>query len=162
MTCSAVRAGLSFSGGGTHEYAMWDAAYVLGSPSSVERRAYEAHLSTCPSCREAGSELDGPLSATVSLSGPDWGTRIEMNCTFGVGLRTPTTTATRPATPWRWWRWDATAATPSRRPGWRSPGCPRRRAAAARSRWTKSLLYKSFLRMREMCCYRETSHLARW
>jgi hypothetical protein len=26
-----------------------------------------------------------PLSATVSLSGHDWGARIEMNCTYGVG-----------------------------------------------------------------------------
>ena len=26
-----------------------------------------------------------PLSATVSLSGHDWGTRIEMNCTYGAG-----------------------------------------------------------------------------
>lgn len=26
-----------------------------------------------------------PLSAMVSLSGHDWGTRIEMNCTYGAG-----------------------------------------------------------------------------
>jgi hypothetical protein len=26
-----------------------------------------------------------PLTATVSLSRHDWGTRIEMNCTYGVG-----------------------------------------------------------------------------
>ena len=59
MTMFGGPRGLSLSGGGTHEYAMWDAAYVLGSLSSVERRAYEAHLSTCPSCREAVGELGG-------------------------------------------------------------------------------------------------------
>ncbi len=40
-------------------YAMWDAAYVLGSLSSTERHEYEAHLSSCASCREALSELSG-------------------------------------------------------------------------------------------------------
>jgi len=45
--------------GDDHEYALWDAAYVLGSLSSTERREYEAHLSSCPSCREAVAELTG-------------------------------------------------------------------------------------------------------
>lgn len=40
-----------------HEYALWDAAYVLGSLSSSERREFEAHLSSCPSCRAAVAEL---------------------------------------------------------------------------------------------------------
>jgi anti-sigma factor RsiW len=43
----------------THDYGMWDAAYVLGSLSSDERREYEAHLATCPACRDAVSELSG-------------------------------------------------------------------------------------------------------
>jgi anti-sigma factor RsiW len=47
------------SGGDDHEYALWDAAYVLGSLSSTERHEYEAHLSSCPSCREAVAELSG-------------------------------------------------------------------------------------------------------
>jgi len=38
---------------------MWDAAYVLGSLSSAERREFEAHLADCPSCRSAVGELDG-------------------------------------------------------------------------------------------------------
>ena len=58
---------LSLSGGGTHEYAMWDAAYVLGSLSSVERLAYEAHLSFCPSCRGAVSELGGMPALLAQL-----------------------------------------------------------------------------------------------
>ncbi|MDQ2636016.1 MAG: zf-HC2 domain-containing protein [Actinomycetota bacterium] len=37
----------------------WDAAYVLGSLSSDERREYEAHLQTCAQCRTAVAELSG-------------------------------------------------------------------------------------------------------
>ena len=40
-------------------YAMWDAAYVLGSLSGHERREFEAHLATCPRCRAAVAELSG-------------------------------------------------------------------------------------------------------
>src|SRR5918912_2974853 len=54
--------------GDTHEYAMWDAAYVLGSLSSADRREYEAHLSTCASCREAVSELCGMPALLSRLS----------------------------------------------------------------------------------------------
>jgi hypothetical protein len=41
------------------EYVEWDAAYVLGSLSPVERREYEAHLETCDRCRAAVAELSG-------------------------------------------------------------------------------------------------------
>lgn len=44
---------------GHDEYAMWDAAYVLGSLSSAERREFEAHLTGCLLCRIAVAELDG-------------------------------------------------------------------------------------------------------
>jgi hypothetical protein len=47
------------SAGDDDQYAMWDAAYVLGSLSSSERHHYEAHLSSCASCREAVSQLSG-------------------------------------------------------------------------------------------------------
>jgi hypothetical protein len=40
-------------------YLTWDAAYVLGSLSSNERREYEAHLETCARCRAAVAELSG-------------------------------------------------------------------------------------------------------
>ncbi len=33
------------------EYALWDAAYVLGSLSCADRREFEEHLNTCASCR---------------------------------------------------------------------------------------------------------------
>jgi anti-sigma factor RsiW len=42
-----------------HRYAMWDAAYVLGSLSAVDRREFEAHMASCPACREAVGELSG-------------------------------------------------------------------------------------------------------
>jgi anti-sigma factor RsiW len=44
---------------GHDEYAMWDAAYVLGSLLSVERREFEAHMADCPLCRSAVGELIG-------------------------------------------------------------------------------------------------------
>lgn len=40
-------------------YGMWDAAYVLGSLSSTERRDYELHLGSCRACRTAVAELSG-------------------------------------------------------------------------------------------------------
>jgi putative zinc finger protein len=40
-------------------YVTWDAAYVLGSLSSNERREYEAHLETCARCRSAVAEISG-------------------------------------------------------------------------------------------------------
>ena len=38
---------------------MWDAAYVLGSLSSAERREFEAHMTGCPLCANAIGELSG-------------------------------------------------------------------------------------------------------
>ena len=40
-------------------FAEYDAAYVLGSLSPDERRAFEEHMAGCPSCREAVRELAG-------------------------------------------------------------------------------------------------------
>ncbi|GBG36928.1 anti-sigma-L factor RslA [Mycobacterium montefiorense] len=45
--------------GDDHRYAMWDAAYVLGSLSSVDRREFEGHMAQCPACRNAVAELSG-------------------------------------------------------------------------------------------------------
>jgi anti-sigma factor RsiW len=44
---------------GNHRHAMWDAAYVLGSLSASDRREFEAHMATCPACREAVADLSG-------------------------------------------------------------------------------------------------------
>jgi len=40
-------------------YVTWDAAYVLGSLTSNERREYEAHLETCERCRSAVADISG-------------------------------------------------------------------------------------------------------
>ncbi len=56
--------------GDDHEYALWDAAYVLGSLSPAEHREYEVHLSCCASCREAVAELSG-MPALLSRLGRD-------------------------------------------------------------------------------------------
>ena len=45
--------------GDNHRYAMWDAAYVLGSLSAADRREFEGHMANCPECREAVVELSG-------------------------------------------------------------------------------------------------------
>lgn len=44
---------------GEHPYAMWDAAYVLGSLSPADRREFEGHLTGCAQCREAVAEISG-------------------------------------------------------------------------------------------------------
>src|ERR1700722_1641887 len=45
--------------GDNHRYAMWDAAYVLGSLSASDRREFELHMAGCPQCREAVADLSG-------------------------------------------------------------------------------------------------------
>ena len=54
-----------------HRYAMWDAAYVLGSLSAVDRREFEAHLATCPACRGAVAELSGVPALLSQLDGDE-------------------------------------------------------------------------------------------
>jgi anti-sigma factor RsiW len=49
------------------EYAMWDAAYVLGSLSAADRREFEAHLSGCPSCAAGVAELSGMPALLAKL-----------------------------------------------------------------------------------------------
>jgi carotenoid cleavage dioxygenase-like enzyme len=51
---------------GDHEYAMWDAAYVLDALSDTDRREFEMHMAACGACREAVSELDA-VAPTLSL-----------------------------------------------------------------------------------------------
>jgi len=55
--------------GESHDYATWDAAYVLGSLSPADRREYEAHLSTCPSCSQAVADLSGMPALLSKLDG---------------------------------------------------------------------------------------------
>jgi anti-sigma factor RsiW len=62
--------------GDSHEYATWDAAYVLGSLSPADRREFEAHLSVCPLCTQAVAELSG---MPALLSKLDSGTVAAIN-----------------------------------------------------------------------------------
>jgi anti-sigma factor RsiW len=55
--------------GESHDYATWDAAYVLGSLSTADRREYEAHLSVCPLCNQAVGELSGMPALLSKLDG---------------------------------------------------------------------------------------------
>ncbi len=48
------------------KYAHWDAAYVLGSLSEMDRREFDAHLEKCQTCWDAVTELSG-LPALLSL-----------------------------------------------------------------------------------------------
>jgi anti-sigma factor RsiW len=54
--------------GDNHRYAMWDAAYVLGSLSASDRREFEAHMANCPACREAVADLSGVPALLSQLS----------------------------------------------------------------------------------------------
>jgi hypothetical protein len=48
-------------------YVTWDAAYVLGSLTSNERREYEAHLESCARCRSAVAEISGVPSLLAMM-----------------------------------------------------------------------------------------------
>jgi len=60
--------GVLAAGEETDPYVLWDAAYVLGSLSSTERREYETHLSGCQPCRSAVGELSGMPALLTLLS----------------------------------------------------------------------------------------------
>jgi hypothetical protein len=51
-------------------YETWDAAYVLGSLSSNDRREYETHLGGCVPCRTSVGELSG-MPALLAMLSPD-------------------------------------------------------------------------------------------
>jgi anti-sigma factor RsiW len=71
MTTFGGPGGLSSSPVDSHEYGLWDAAYVLGCLSFSEQREFEAHLGTCPSCRAAVSELSGMPALLAQLDRDD-------------------------------------------------------------------------------------------
>ncbi|WP_319445706.1 MULTISPECIES: zf-HC2 domain-containing protein [unclassified Mycobacterium] len=52
-------------------YTTWDAAYMLGSLSSAERREYEAHLETCDRCRTAVGDISGMPALLAMLDADD-------------------------------------------------------------------------------------------
>jgi anti-sigma factor RsiW len=54
---------------GKHRYAIWDAAYVLGSLSPADRREFEAHMANCQACRQAVAKLSGMPAILSQLDG---------------------------------------------------------------------------------------------
>lgn len=68
--------------GDNHRYAMWDAAYVLGSLSAADRREFEAHMAVCPACRDAVVQLSG-VPALLSQLGREDVAAIDESCTAG-------------------------------------------------------------------------------
>jgi anti-sigma factor RsiW len=54
-----------------HRYAMWDAAYVLGSLSAADRREFEAHMANCLACRDAVADLSGMPALLSQLDGAE-------------------------------------------------------------------------------------------
>ncbi|MEO7373304.1 MAG: zf-HC2 domain-containing protein, partial [Terrimesophilobacter sp.] len=54
-----------------HEYAQWDAAYVLGALSPTQRLEFEDHLAGCPRCAEAIGELAAIPGLLGKLSAED-------------------------------------------------------------------------------------------
>ena len=56
---------------GYHRYAMWDAAYALGSLSAADRREFETHMADCPACRQAVVEISGMPAMLSQFDGDD-------------------------------------------------------------------------------------------
>ncbi|OBJ40970.1 hypothetical protein A5621_10015 [Mycobacterium colombiense] len=52
-------------------YAMWDAAYVLGSLPAAQRREFETHMVHCPDCRAAVADLSGVPALLSQLDGDE-------------------------------------------------------------------------------------------
>ncbi|OBK15183.1 anti-sigma factor family protein [Mycobacterium asiaticum] len=75
--------------GGSHAYAMWDAAYVLGSLSAADRREFETHLASCSGCREAVAELGGMPALLSQLSPGDISAINESAATAGTRVPPP-------------------------------------------------------------------------
>jgi hypothetical protein len=54
-----------------HKYAMWDAAYLLGSLSADDRHQFESHLKRCLRCSTAVDELKGVVALLALLDDDD-------------------------------------------------------------------------------------------
>ncbi len=65
------------------KYAQWDAAYVLGALSEMDRREFDAHLGECPACREGVTELSGVPALLSLLDLDEMHRRIRPVCGFG-------------------------------------------------------------------------------
>ncbi|MEV6237646.1 zf-HC2 domain-containing protein [Lentzea sp. NPDC051838] len=55
----------------TDPFREWDVAYLMGSLSPEDRRAYERHLEVCPPCEHAVRQLAG-MTGILSRVPKDW------------------------------------------------------------------------------------------
>jgi hypothetical protein len=80
-------------------YREWDAAYVLGALSPVERREFETHLATCSGCQAAVAELAGMPGLLAQVSPDDAAAMVQSTenqpaqLTAGEGPETPMPTS---------------------------------------------------------------------
>jgi hypothetical protein len=96
-------------------YALWDAAYVLGSLSSTERREYENHLTTCAACRASVAELSGMPALLTLLDRDETAASDDERPTEPPPLRPEVLAAVLAKVSWRrrrtrWLTWTVTAA----------------------------------------------------
>jgi hypothetical protein len=96
-------------------YALWDAAYVLGSLSSTERREYENHLNGCPACRASVAELSGMPALLALLDRDETAAAGDERPTEPPPLRPEVLATLLAKVSWRrrrtrWLTWTVTAA----------------------------------------------------
>lgn len=70
------------------KFSTWDAAYVLGSLTVSDRRAFEAHLARCALCQEAVSTLSDLPAVLSLLDGEDFTAPVRHH---GAGIPTART-----------------------------------------------------------------------
>ena len=76
---------------GVDEFALWDAAYVLGALSPVERRQFEEHLAGCDQCRAAVAELAGIPGLLSQVTAEDVGVPSAVEAVGGETESLPVT-----------------------------------------------------------------------
>jgi Putative zinc-finger len=115
MTSGYRSDGLSSTDDAQDRYELWDAAYVLGSLSSTERREYENHLNTCATCRASVAELSGMPALLALLDRDEMAAAEDERRPEPPPLRPEVLTALLTKVSWRrrrtrWLTWTVTAA----------------------------------------------------
>lgn len=82
-----------------NEYALWDAAYVLGALSAADHLEFEMHLGECPLCRDAVSDLSTVPDALALLGHDDMAGTGDL-CTDLVGATSATSAPSIGAAGW--------------------------------------------------------------
>jgi hypothetical protein len=115
MTIDHLGGGPSSIDDAQDRYALWDAAYVLGSLSSTERREYENHLNACAACRASVAELSGMPALLALLDRDETAASDDERPAEPPPLRPEVLAALLDKVSWRrrrtrWLTWTVTAA----------------------------------------------------